>query len=188
MSDAIEPTDDGEKAIEPLAKDVEVIIDATEGLPEPQREAARGAAFRLAMQVSYTESFTSPMPPPAVMRGYEDIHAGAFDRILSLTERQMEHRHQIENKVIDSDITQAHRGLDRGFIVVMTVLIGGIVLLGMGRDISGLILSVGSLVGLGGLFVYASSRRNSERQSRVKELTRPQEKPQLPENPSSPES
>ena len=40
--------------------------------------------------------FSGPLPPPAVLQGYEDIVLGAANRILEMAERQSKHRQQLE--------------------------------------------------------------------------------------------
>lgn len=180
MTDTVTPDDEASGSIQSLPQELEDIIDASEELPEAQREVVRDAVFRLAaMQLSVSESFTSPLPPPRVMRDYEDIHPGAFDRILTLSEVQLAHRQARETQVITADVWQAYLGLLLGFIVTMTAIVGGIQLLAAGRDISGFVLVLAPLVTLSGTFVYAYRRRQEERAARLKELTRPTRKPEL---------
>ncbi len=74
----------------------------------------------------------------------------------------------VTRKGEDSDIKKSYLGLAAGFIVVMTGLIGGIVLIGMGHEVAGSTIGGTSLVGLGGVFVYGTATRKEERERKAK--------------------
>ena len=41
-------------------------------------------------------SFSGPLPPPNVLSAYEDLLPGAADRIITMAEKQLEHRMYLE--------------------------------------------------------------------------------------------
>ena len=43
--------------------------------------------------------FSGPIPPPNIIEGYEKIVPGSADRIISMAERQSEHRQKMEQKM-----------------------------------------------------------------------------------------
>jgi uncharacterized membrane protein len=81
----------------------------------------------------------APYPTPGDLRQYEAIHPGFTDRILTLTERETEHRIQQERLQTRATIKLANRGQVFAFIVVMTLVIGGIVSILAGHSVEGLI-------------------------------------------------
>ena len=48
--------------------------------------------------VRVSEKFAGPIPPPPVMKQYEEILPGSADRILKMAENQSEHRQWMEKK------------------------------------------------------------------------------------------
>jgi uncharacterized membrane protein len=94
--------------------------------------------------VSFREA---PYPTPQDLREYEQIHPGFTDRILTLTERETEHRIQQERLQDRATIDLAKRGQICAFIVVMTLVVGAIIA----------ILTDHSIVGFAGLILAAAT-------------------------------
>jgi uncharacterized membrane protein len=88
-----------------------------------------------------------PYPDPEDLAKYEAILPGFTDRILTLTERETDHRIASERRRDDATISLASRGQVLAFIVVMTLVGGGIAS----------ILTGHSLVGFAGLIVAAAT-------------------------------
>jgi len=131
---------------------------------------------RQARIARYTEMSSGPIPPPLMLKGYENIQEGLADRIVAMAERQEAHRQRMENKVITGDGWRAWAGL--GCALLVSVLtIGGGVDLGLHRpDVAGTVLSgifgVGGLTGLAGTFVYGTRMRQNERMQKAQIMTR----------------
>jgi uncharacterized membrane protein len=94
---------------------------------------------------------SAPYPTPDELSKYEEIHPGFTDRILRLTEQETAHRIARENKQDDATIKLATRGQLLAFVVVMTLVCGGIAA----------ILTGHSLVGFAGLVVAAATLAGS---------------------------
>lgn len=54
-------------------------------------------------QVSMSQSFTGPLPPPEALANYEQASPGAADRILRMAEGQQQHRHGLERQAVSSE-------------------------------------------------------------------------------------
>jgi len=115
---------------------------------EQERPQARVVAGEIIHAVSIR---SAPYPTPDDLAKYEDIHPGFTDRILRLTEQETAHRIQRENKQDDATIKLASRGQLLAFVVVMTLVGGGIAA----------ILTGHSLVGFAGLIVAAATLAGS---------------------------
>lgn len=113
--------------------------------------------------------FQGPIPPPSILRGYGDILPSAPERILAMAENQSAHRQKLEMLVIQGDNTRADRGQLYGFIVAMTVILGGIGMIIAGKDVLGLSAILGSLASLAGVFIYGSNARRKEREKKLYE-------------------
>ena len=114
------------------------------------------------------ESFSGPLPPPSMLSQYNQIVPGAAERIIAMAERQAQHRQNIENKVIDSDIGNSRLGLHYGLIIGLAAVIGGTICILSGHEIAGSIIGGTGLTGLVGVFVYGSRQRRKEREARFK--------------------
>lgn len=107
------------------------------------------------------QRFEGPIPPPAVLQGYEQILPGAAERILRMAEQQAAHRHSLELKSINANISGADRQLELadkqlkavyasdklgqwlGFAVSMCCLGGGIYLGVIGQPwLAGVLVSL----------------------------------------------
>lgn len=110
----------------------------------------------------YRESFVGPVPPPSIIEAYEEVHPGAASAIFGSWQEQSRHRRDLESKVIDADIAAEWRGLHLGFVLALVVVIGGFVLVGLDKDVYGIVAILGTLVSLSGVFVYSKKRQATE--------------------------
>ena len=78
-----------------------------------------------------------------------------------MAEQQSRHRQSIETKVIDSNAFVQKLGPCLGFIVAMTAVIGGIVLVLKGKDGYGLAAILTPLAGLAGVFIYGKQQQKN---------------------------
>ena len=88
-----------------------------------------------------------------------------------MAESQHEHRLQIELKVIDSNIAAQKLGTVLGFIVAMTAIVGGVFLVYVGKESTGLTSILTALVGLAGVFVYSKNEQKKDLSAKTKALT-----------------
>lgn len=89
---------------------------------------------------------------------YNKAYPSCAEEIVDMARRQSTHRQSVERTVIEGDVKRANRGQILGFIVAMTIVLGGVALLWQGKSITGLITLVGGMTGLVGIFVYARRR------------------------------
>lgn len=117
-----------------------------------------------------SSSWSGPLPSPADLQLFEEIIPGAANRILTLTEKQSEHRMDLERSVVRENLKQSKLGLIAGFVLSAMVIIGGIFLIFLGHDWAGGILISINLVGLAGVFVYGSRSLRAQRRGRRESL------------------
>jgi uncharacterized membrane protein len=107
------------------------------------------------------------LPEPAELERYEKLLPGTTDRLLQSYEKQAAHRMQLENKVIDGDSIRSTRGQIYSFIITMVVLIGGFLLIFLGKDTTGIVAILGALATLLGVFIGGSVSRSRERKDKA---------------------
>jgi uncharacterized membrane protein len=89
---------------------------------------------------------SAPYPTPGDLRQYEEIHPGFTDRILSLTERESEHRIQEERLQNRATIDLAKRGQKYGLIVVVAFIAAATAAILTGHSVEGLVALAGGTV------------------------------------------
>ncbi|RTM57086.1 DUF2335 domain-containing protein [Enterobacter hormaechei subsp. xiangfangensis] len=98
------------------------------------------------------EAFSGPFPHPRHLKGYEDVLPGSAERIFSMTEREMDHRHRMEEKVLDSAVSRDRRGQFLGVISTLAALGAASYLAMHGHD-GVAITIIGVIVAVAGIFV-----------------------------------
>lgn len=125
------------------------------------------------LEARIEEHFQGPLPHPTILKGYENILPGSANRIITMTERQQQHRMELEHAVIHSDILMERLGLAVYFVLAMILVVGGIWLASEGKQLTGLAIVGASITTLAGALVYAQRQRQQELQERRKSLGRP---------------
>jgi len=80
-----------------------------------------------------------------------------------MAEKQSAHRESLEAKVVAGNVASQARGSHYAFIICLVTIIGGFVLIGMGKDIYGISAVIGSLATLAAVFVVAKRDQRKER-------------------------
>ena len=92
-------------------------------------------AVQAAMLVQETRSeFRGPLPPPELLKQYDEVQAGVANRIITMAENQSEHRQILEKKVVSSDIIKSYLGIFSAFTLSLTMIIGGLIIANNGQD------------------------------------------------------
>jgi uncharacterized membrane protein len=113
-------------------------------------QAAAQVAAQLIHAQTTSVQVVLPFPPPDWLAAYNDVLTNGADRVVSLTERQAEHRQWLERW-----------GLIFAFVIVLVVLGGGIGLLAAGKSVGGLVALIAGVGSLAGLFIYRERRQRT---------------------------
>jgi len=119
--------------------------------------------------ISITEAYSGPIHHPKQFKQYELILPGYADRILKMAESQALHRQDLEKTVVFSGAKDSKRGQIFAFIIAITIVIGGVVSITMGRDVSGYGMLFTAIVPLGGAFVIGKKSEKDERIAKDKQ-------------------
>ncbi len=154
---------------------VDPTVTTSGNLPGDNPVTTTNQAKRTTTFQAQAVSFQGPIPPPELLREYNDIVPDGADRIMKMAESQSQHRIELESIVIKGDDRRANWGLGTGFTIGVVIIVLSFVLIMFGHDIPGTILGGVDLVSLVSLFIYGRSERNKELQRRAeqnKALTR----------------
>jgi uncharacterized membrane protein len=113
-------------------------------------------------QITAVSSFSGPLPRPEDLAKYNEIVPGAAERILSMAEKEMQHRQEIEKQESKNRISLAHISTVLSFISVLVLsgLIGYSLYLGQFGTAIG--VAIGAIASVAGVFVYAKASRNKK--------------------------
>lgn len=133
---------DNQNAIEPA---IEAILEA---VPEDKKTEVIKA-----ISIVQQEVFSGPIPHPRLLAEYERLLPGSMDRFMKMAEQQQNHRIDLEEKAVASQLKSNERGQVFGFILSALVIISGIVLFVIGMPWFGIPIIVGMVAVLVVLFV-----------------------------------
>jgi len=106
---------------------------------------------------------SGPIPNAEQLDEYNRVLPGAADRILTMAEKQSEHRQIIEKKVIFSGAFRATFGVICAAVLCILFLAGGVWCIINDHDNAGTAIVVTSLVSLVTTFIYGTHSQRNER-------------------------
>lgn len=123
---------------------------------KPQnREGEKGRAVVRHESMTYE----GPLPPSAEYERYERTCPGAANRILAMAENEEAHRHQTENKIVNSVITRTKWGQFFAFIIALGSLGTVVASLMMDRPLGAIAPSILALTSLATVFIGSKSKK-----------------------------
>lgn len=130
--------------------------DVFKGIPAPKKKELLQL---MAVQVT---SHSGPIPDPENLARYNEIIPNGADRIMTMAEKQQDHRIALEKKVVGRQTFQSGVGQVFGLIIgLAAILTGGYCIL-EGHEVGGSILGGAGLTGLVSVFVIG---KRTQRQS-----------------------
>lgn len=102
------------------------------------------------------------MVSPALLESYDRIVPDGANRLFSLVEQQSGHRMSLERQVVAHNIRLEFLGWLSGTLIGLSGVIGGIILIAIGKDISGLAALIGSITALAAVFFYRQTVSKNE--------------------------
>ncbi|HGS5470506.1 TPA: DUF2335 domain-containing protein [Vibrio diabolicus] len=123
---------------------VDALIERNEGL---------GGKNSIQFEQAISQQYSGPLPPPSMLEGYERVKYGFAERIVSMAEREQEHRHQLETRGVQGAIDKDKRSQNYALSIVLFLasLCGALIF--AGHDIAGSVLGGTTLVGTVALFI-----------------------------------
>jgi uncharacterized membrane protein len=146
----------------PLSVKKDVLNDAEDFIPLSKEKS-------LTLRGVYTE-FRGPLPPPDLLRQYNEVIPNGAERIIALAEKQSAHRIEMEKIVISSQQGRSRLGQWFGFILGLTGMsVGGWVAVN-GQPLAGASIAGATLVGLVAVFVTGTYQIATSLQKRKPQI------------------
>ena len=105
----------------------------------PKKSSRSVSSIRRKTQLN-VESFSGPIPPPAVLADYNKAHPTAADRILKMAEQNARHRQLQEDKIISARSRQATLSQIISGAITIVSIIAGVVVAIFGNQLSAIIV------------------------------------------------
>jgi len=112
------------------------------------------------------QAFSGPLPHPEILAQYNQLLPNAAERIISMAERQQEHRQGLEACVVRANTFDQRLGLVLGFIVMMFVAGSGVLCVYIGKNTAGLSALLASVGGPVAAFIYGRKKQSDERKDK----------------------
>lgn len=129
-----------------------------------------GTQMPTGLIVAQASAFSGPLPPPTILREYDDVLNGAAERIFKMAETQASHRQDLERSVIKSDIRKSYFGLAAGFLVAVVAILGGSFVAYNGQPWAGVGIGGAPVVALVWAFLKGTSDRREEREIKARQI------------------
>ena len=107
------------------------------------------------------EMYSGPLPHPDLLNRYREIIPDAPERILRMAERQSEHRIEMERRLIVNGIWNERAGLVFGFIVCLTALVCGVLIVQSGYEGFGFAAIIAAIASPIAVFMYVKRREKA---------------------------
>lgn len=127
-------------------------------LPDEKKDA-----IIKALLIQKASSFSGPIPPPEILKGYNEVLENGAERIIIMAEKQSEHRMQLENHAIKEQLKQSRRGQNFGFTMGIIGLALATILSLTGHETVAGIFGGTTIVGLTAVFVIGKRLQQKER-------------------------
>ena len=124
----------------------------------PAQTTARGIPSDPVTVVSWQAEVSSVLPPATEIQAYERSIPNAGERLLVLVEREVEHRHQLEKRIVGADNFRANLGLISGILMAVGVSSASITAIFQGKQVGG-IVGIGATAALIGTAFRARKDR-----------------------------
>ena len=125
------------------------VNDILQELPEDKRNAILATM----MSIEEERTFGGPLPPPEHFEAYEKTLPGATDRIMTMTEKQVDHRIDMEKRIVKRKFNQATLGQILGTILIIFFGYIAYNLAMNGHDNAAIAIGVTTVISLAVVFV-----------------------------------
>lgn len=122
-------------------------------VPEPKRQEVTRVV------TEFVAAFHGPLPPPSIMREYDDVVPGAAERIIDMAEKEQAHRHSWEQRALSADRWYSMAGLLAGWSTALALAAGAVASAGIGQPGVGIALAAASATGMVWKLIQGRSER-----------------------------
>lgn len=130
------------------------------GANEPHFDQLDGSAHpdQLHLDIELRQ-FRGPLPTPALLAQYEQVHPGLAERIVRMAESEQQHRHQLEQHDVEQPYLLARRGQWFAMTLAVLVLLLAAVMAIAGSPAAGTVVAALDITAVMVAFLYGRRQR-----------------------------
>ena len=149
-----------EEEIEEIEDEIEEVSPEFSKLPDQDKKAITRRF------VEHMEMHSGPIPSPDVISKYNGIIPNGADRIMTMAEKEQDHRITSESKLIDGQVKALNKGQDYALIISIVGIICGTIATVLGYPVFGSSMAGGSVVIIAAGFINGKikQRKQSEKE------------------------
>lgn len=136
--------------------------------PPARRKRTAKAEISDNQIVSVEQLFQGPIPPPAVLDGYEKTCPGAADRIITMAENQSAHRQELEREIVSAQVNNEKVGMHYAFFLSFALMVLGFILLLKGKSTAGYFAIFGPAIFQAGSYIIVKSQETRNKDGEEK--------------------
>lgn len=112
-------------------------------------------------QITQVHSWQGPLPAPEDLKKYDTVVSGAAERIFSMAEKEMEHRHNKENENLK--VNSKLIIFSTVFAFLCVIVLAGILCFAIyvHSDTGAIATAIGAIAAVVGLFTYGKSKQKN---------------------------
>lgn len=129
-------------------------------IPKDKKEKIIRAV--LGIYIRKSSSFSGPIPPPELLKGYNEVVKDGAERIFIMAEKQSNHRMQLEDHAIKEELKQSRLGQVFGFILGIVGLVLAAILAILDHEAIAGIFGTTTIVGLVTVFVLGKKAQKKD--------------------------
>ncbi len=126
------------------------------------------ATRELKKLIAISASYTGPIPPPSLLKGYHAIDPALVDEIMRRWGAEQDHRHMQDRKHLDAQVRMGRTGQYLGTVCLLAAVTGTTVIGVLGGNVAGPTASSAIMITvcgiMGGVYVYERSRARTRAQ------------------------
>lgn len=109
--------------------------------------------------------YSGPVPPPDVLRGFEQIVPGSAERILTMAEENGKHQREMERMTLSAAYTTIRLGQFFGLFIGLAALATCAYALYLGYEDTAIAIGGSTIVGLVAIFVIGRFKKSNNSNS-----------------------
>ncbi|TNJ36830.1 DUF2335 domain-containing protein [Prosthecochloris vibrioformis] len=106
---------------------------------------------------SFGFGFSGPLPPPSILSQYDEIVPNGAERIMQMAEQQLQHRIEMEKRLVEEDTRQGARGQNYALIVSLVAFASAVILGVTGNETAATIIAGIDIIALATVFIVGKT-------------------------------
>ena len=122
-------------------------------LPDRRSQGVHQSSKTEIVEVSKRVSISGPLPPPLVLKQYDELVPGSAERVIQMAEKSLDHQIDFSSAALQATVASTKRGQVMGFVTVLVALVGSMIAIFADQAAVAQILGGGTVIGLAAIFV-----------------------------------